>query len=382
MSPHSASSSAVTAPAPADGNLSANVNPSRSSPTAKPLRLATWNLQWLSAETGTGVARRGNRDYARLSTYAERLDADIVAVQEVDGEEALARVFSPEVYSLHVTDGTERQRVGFAWKRALSVVPHADHDALALGPLRAAADVSVTFAGHTFRLLSVHLKSGCFEGSLESKAVACRKLYQQLPLLEVWIDERAREGVPFAVLGDFNRRFFARPMEVTWVALDDAEPLGAGLWSPTEGRQSRCWNSARPQFIDHLLFGDALRAFAREATFLELVYDDTDAPHRALLSDHCPLALTVELPERNDVALPSSKTETTPDTSELIPAASATPLGDQLVKGNVSRGRKRYHTPGCPNYDKVVIDPNKGERTFASEEEARAAGFSKAGNCP
>ena len=49
--------------------------------------------------------------------------------------------------------------------------------------------------------------------------------------------------------------------------------------------------------------------------------------------------------------------------------ASATP--GLIVKGNItSKGEKIYHLPGQPEYDEV-----KAEATFGSEEEARAAGF-------
>jgi hypothetical protein len=63
-------------------------------------------------------------------------------------------------------------------------------------------------------------------------------------------------------------------------------------------------------------------------------------------------------------------------------AGAAANRGSGVVKGNVSRGRKLYHLPGCPSYDAVRIDPDRGERLFESERAAQAAGFHKAGNCP
>lgn len=52
-----------------------------------------------------------------------------------------------------------------------------------------------------------------------------------------------------------------------------------------------------------------------------------------------------------------------------------------VIKGNIST-EKIYHLPGCDNYDKTVIDESKGERWFCTEEEAVAAGWRKAKNCP
>jgi len=53
------------------------------------------------------------------------------------------------------------------------------------------------------------------------------------------------------------------------------------------------------------------------------------------------------------------------------------------IKGNISSsGEKIYHRPDCPYWSKTVISEEKGERWFCSEEEAQAAGWRRAQNCP
>lgn len=53
------------------------------------------------------------------------------------------------------------------------------------------------------------------------------------------------------------------------------------------------------------------------------------------------------------------------------------------VLGNIGdKKEKIFHVPGCPNYTQTKIQPSKGERIFCSEEEAIAAGWRKAKNCP
>ena len=53
------------------------------------------------------------------------------------------------------------------------------------------------------------------------------------------------------------------------------------------------------------------------------------------------------------------------------------------TKGNVSDTGfgKVYFPPHCANYNKVIVEPSKGERYFCSEKEAEKAGFSKAQQC-
>ncbi len=48
------------------------------------------------------------------------------------------------------------------------------------------------------------------------------------------------------------------------------------------------------------------------------------------------------------------------------------------IKGNISSGGRIYHMPGQENYAATRISPDRGERWFCSEAEARAAGWRKA----
>jgi len=52
------------------------------------------------------------------------------------------------------------------------------------------------------------------------------------------------------------------------------------------------------------------------------------------------------------------------------------------IKGNVSRdGMRIYHLPDCVSYSLTAVDRGDGDSYFATEEEARLAGFRKARNC-
>jgi hypothetical protein len=42
-----------------------------------------------------------------------------------------------------------------------------------------------------------------------------------------------------------------------------------------------------------------------------------------------------------------------------------------VIKGNISRNGRIYRMPGSRDYEKVVINPAKGDRYFCSEDEAR-----------
>jgi hypothetical protein len=142
--------------------------------------------------------KRKDADYERLAKYAKQLDPDVIAVQEVDGEAALRRVFDDAEYDYHVASQNGVQLTGFAYKATLSVTKNPDVDSLDVGSVRVGTDLTVNINNEHVRLLSVHLKSGCFDEPLSSTTpVACVKLEQQLPKLEEWIDARATANEAF-----------------------------------------------------------------------------------------------------------------------------------------------------------------------------------------
>ena len=62
----------------------------------------------------------------------------------------------------------------------------------------------------------------------------------------------------------------------------------------------------------------------------------------------------------------------------LCPQGCATPPPGCSIKGNISAsGEKIYHMPGQKYYADTVISPDKGERWFCTEDEARANGWRK-----
>jgi len=353
------------------------------------LKVATWNLEWLNAESGSGTVRRTDADYARLRKYAERLAADVIAVQEVDGEEALRRVFDDAIYDYHVASQSGVQRTGFAYRSGLRVALNPDYAALDVGGVRVGTDLSVLVNDRSLRLLSVHLKSGCFDEPLTTAGNDCTKLAAQLPLLERWVDARAAANEAFLVLGDFNRRL--RTGEAFYSELDDADPPNADLTLVTDGRSSRCWGGEFAEFIDHIVVSRDAAPWLVAGTFTQQDYDAADQAFKGALSDHCPLAVSIAPgasgPRAVDLAGGTGDASGTPGPASPATRDASGAAGDAAparpIKGNISSdGKRLYHLPACPSYEETKIDTDEGERWFASEAEAVAAGWQKAGNCP
>lgn len=266
--------------------------------SARVLKIATWNLEWLTLRAAgdpelpeTVVPKRAE-DRALLRRYATALDADVVAFEEIDGPEAAAEIFTPDRYALFFTHDKVVQRVGFAVRRGIPVEQNPDLVALDIYPaahfrLRTGADITLDVDGNRLRLLGVHLKSGCHDAPLTSSGRVCDTLRRQVPPLQGWITQRREEGVPFVLLGDFNRRMDGR--DDMLAALNQAAPL----LRVTEGRSTPCWGGN--SFIDHIMLGGAARGWLEPNSMRVMVYrEGADAKER--LSDHCPVSVRLDLP--------------------------------------------------------------------------------------
>jgi endonuclease/exonuclease/phosphatase family metal-dependent hydrolase len=263
---------------------------------AQTLKLATWNIEWLTLRQpgDPGLPRdvvrtRSAADFAELHQYAERLNADVVAFEEVDGPEVAAKVFPPDHYMLHLTADHVTQRTGFAIRKGIAFTANPDLQTLnvyppdAPYPLRSGADVTLQLGANRLRILAVHLKTGCREDTPQrSRRSACGTLAEQIPPLQAWIAARQREGTPFVIMGDFNR----------WMDGDDPFladlRLAAPLVRATEGQADPCWGGGR--FIDHILAGGGAARWLQRDTLRVLVYRETDREAKERLSDHCPVS--------------------------------------------------------------------------------------------
>ncbi len=272
---------------------------------AAELRVATWNLEWLTARRAgdpalpEDVRPKRPEDIDALRRYAQTLDADVIAFQEVDGPDMAARVFPADRYAVVITADEVVQRVGFAIRRGIPMRRNPDLAGLDVLPgaahrLRSGADITLDLPGVRLRLLAVHLKSGCNHDRLSgahgaSLGRTCETLRRQIAPLQGWIAQRREEGVPFVLLGDFNRQMDG-PDELL-AALTGAAPLARA----TEGRASPCWGGGG--FIDHILAGGAARSWMVPDSLRVMVYRETGDAAREQLSDHCPVSVRFRLPD-------------------------------------------------------------------------------------
>lgn len=265
------------------------------------IKVATWNLNWLTlrsqgdAALPADVHVRRQADFDRLRYYANRLKADVVAFQEVDGAEAASRVFDPAVYTIVTTDETVVQRVGLAVRRGIGITRNADYAALDVEPgakfrLRDGLDATLALpGGKSLRMLVLHLKTGCQSDALRtSRRAQCALLAMQVAPLAAWAAARRAEGAAFLLAGDFNRVFDQR--EELGAALDGAAPMVR----VTQGASDPCWDGG--VFIDHIFAGGAARDWIVPDSLRVQVFEESGREWKERLSDHCPVSFRLRSP--------------------------------------------------------------------------------------
>ena len=275
---------------------------------ADELRVAAWNLEHLKDSDLEGCVARREADYAAIAHQVEAFGVDVVAFQEVENEAAARRVFplsewNVEVSTRPIADSERtcwerpeallgRLATGFAVRRGIAYRRNRDLSALAGGDpfLRWGSDITVTRDDRELRLLSVHLKSGCWgmeQDEDEVRDETCGVLYDQLGVLKDWGDARRGEAEDFIILGDFNRRL-AIPDDRGWAALS---PSDTPLRLLSLGRIARC-DSRFVEYIDHLVLGGgAVQALVPDS-FREI---PRHGPH----PDHCAVMADFDLGDRS-----------------------------------------------------------------------------------
>lgn len=291
------------------------------------LTIATWNMEWMIRPEvfdalapscfGRGARAAGHEraipcdlapkgrwseaDLARIRDFAATLPVDVFVLQEIDGKDVASKLFPGRAFCF--TKRRAVQNVGFAVRKGLKFRCNADFEALGLrgDDVRWGADITLEpGTPRELRLLGVHLKAACNRDPLTADRPDCRMLQEQVPLLEGWIDARARAGDAFGIAGDFNRRFDADRkaardgqgrLVALWPEIDDGEPAGADLVNPGEGRGAFGCNNGHGERmpIDYLILGERLAGRLVPGSFRSWPY-----PDGGRWPDHCVISIQLE----------------------------------------------------------------------------------------
>ena len=295
------------------------------------LTLATWNDEWFmdpaefdkvaargcssgaanpvarslpcDVAKGPNNMRRSAADIAAQQRYAASIDADVVALQEVDGPGA-AKLLFPAGYRFCFAqrvvtnaDGSSEapvQDVGFAVRDgiAFECKPAWSEIGLPNNSVRWATQIALNpGTPSVIDMMAFHLKSGCPRKPLDTAADPCPKLRAQAALLHDRLAARPGSAPPLVLLGDFNRVFeFAPPDDPQSEFWPNIDVPGGGERDLTAVSQSLPYqpcnaNDRFDSYIDQIVVSGSLAPRLGPARHVQ--QDPADVAAGLKISDHC-----------------------------------------------------------------------------------------------
>lgn len=322
------------------------------------LRIASWNIERLG---------HGNqKSYAALAVIADQFD--FIAVQEAMTQEGVARLRSAVeeksrerwevMYSHRLGPGSHKEKYAFLWR--VSAVEYVDAAVVYLDPdnhfVREpySARFRSRHTGDEFVAATVHILYGSSQASRLPEIHALREYWD-------WLDEVYPDTALRFLMGDFN----LPPQHPAWAPLKEvARPLiweGASTLSAVNGRFANLY--------DNIWLPRSLVLTVAESGVYQfpMLMGWSHEKSRRHISDHAPVyarvgdgAAQVTAPAQPVMASPATTTETAP-----------------AIRGNLRS--KLYHRADCSGFHQIA---ERNIAVFVDEDEAKAAGFRRAGNCP
>lgn len=273
-------------------------------------------MEWLTDKGDIIQGKRSPKDYQMMKNIISRLNPDLIAFQEVDNEQSLRQVIDTKTYNIYFSqraDGLKkskisRQYTGWAVRKNIRVIDHPDLKELGLlssfseGSLRYGAYIEVKPKNSpALHLLSIHLKSGCFNTPFPRNN-SCKKLARQIDELSIWISNRILKKQEFVIAGDFNH-YMNEDNEWVWRALKKkiGKQYLINLSSTTQAkckvskfnyRTQRWENMIYKKLIDHIIVspGALSGSIMPKAKQYQYSYHSVG---NYRLSDHCPVYVNI-----------------------------------------------------------------------------------------
>jgi endonuclease/exonuclease/phosphatase family metal-dependent hydrolase len=295
------------------------------SATQTRLNIISWNLEHFAQKEHQGCKPRAVNDYRQLKNFADSLNADIVALQEVESKQAAHKLFPPNEWTIEIsnrassqpyqcrkskkskkkqydrqdnqsTQWSTQQKVAIAIRKGIKYKRKPDLKQLGLGieGLRIGVQIEIHYGQKSFDLLALHLKSGCFvDNYARSRKEACHLLAKQAAILDSWVEKRVTANKEFILLGDFNHRISA-PYNTLWRDLNYMKTQSLDLFNNM--RDMLNCHPYYPAPIDHILISKQLsRSAVSDSQQVYYYPHKNKMKKRDMLSDHCPIGVKLVL---------------------------------------------------------------------------------------
>lgn len=255
------------------------------------ITVGTFNIAWL----GDGIDDKTPRtaeDIQNISQVISTLNADILALQEVENTNAIKAIVDTNKYTIITTSYPKEQKTALVINKKIEIVETYQLDAISLGNegLRPGLVAYCRYDGFDFFVGSFHFKSTSRYDDTpfkKSKSFDMRQEQSAILLKEIkkLIDIKKDEDV--ILLGDFNDNPTKKNSNITALDNDKFNFLTSNMMSC----KYSIWKS-----IDHIIVSQSMKSRAKNSTLtmidINAMFPEEEAKK---VSDHCPVIIKFNL---------------------------------------------------------------------------------------
>jgi len=263
------------------------------------ITVGTFNIEWL----GDGIddqKPRNKQEYAELARVIKELNADVLALQEIENQDAIKLVLNnmPQ-YNAIILSTNGKQNVGFLYKKDIKIINTLEYKPLQVIPNKTRSGFVVTAkkGNFDFKMMIVHLKStSSFDNTnqLRQKSFQIRNV--QVGILNNWADSclKYTDERDLVILGDFNDHIYKPNSQI--IKFGENKKLVC-LTKDLKSCLRSDWYTIDNIFVSKSVEKRVLTNSVAMENFKAYVEDK----YKNSISDHCPviIKLNTSLPDND-----------------------------------------------------------------------------------
>ena len=251
------------------------------------LVIGTFNIKWLGDGKNDRL-ERSDADYDRISTLIGEIDADILALQEIENKAALSRLSSKlDNYQFKIVNDDYPQKTAYLVKNEIDIVNTGCYFPIEVipGDTRPGFYLAVKYKNEKIHLMNLHFKSTSrYDSTDRLRRESIRIRTRQAEKAAHFADSLISAGEENVVIsGDLNDNPFKTNRE-TLSSLKNNNNL-IFLTDGLPSCRNRLWHTIDHIVVSKPLFGNYLKGSSRVVNFNNSVHDRFTEK----ISDHCPV---------------------------------------------------------------------------------------------
>ncbi len=259
--------------------------------TNNEITVGTFNIAWL----GDGIddkTPRTKEDIENIRTVINTLEADILALQEIENSKAIGSIVDTNKYTIITATYPKEQKTALIINKNIEIIETYQLDAISLGnrDLRPGIVAYCRTNGFDFFVGSFHFKSTSRYDDTpykKSRSFDMRQEQSAILLDEIKKLIDIKKDKDIILLGDFNDNPSKKNSNITALENDEFDFLTSDMMSC----KYSIWKS-----IDHIIVSQSMKSRAKNSS-LSMIDINTMFPEEEAknVSDHCPVIIKFDL---------------------------------------------------------------------------------------